>query len=70
MSHTHHTAPSMPGQHTDHPTSIHARSGHRPPHLHRYQVSTQTTTVPSMPDQHADHPMSVQQGQLTDHHIT
>ena len=52
-------APSMPGQHTDHPSSIHARSAHRPPHLHPCQVSTQTTPPPSTPGHHSDHPSSI-----------
>ena len=52
-------APSMPGQHTDHPRSINARSPLRPPHLHPCQVSTQTTPPPSMPGQHTDHPRSI-----------
>ena len=52
-------APSMPGQHTDHPSSIHARSVQRPPQIHQCQVTTQTTPPPSMPGQHTDHPTSI-----------
>ena len=62
--------PSMPGQHTDHRNSIHARSPLRTPQLKPCQVSTQTTPTPSMPSQHTDHPTSIQQGQLTDHSTT
>ena len=63
--------PSIPGQPTDHPTSIHARSAHRPPQIHQCQVSaetpplhpcqvsTRTTPPPSMPGQHTDHPTSI-----------
>ena len=40
--------PCLPGQHTDNPTSIHARSVHRPLQLHPCQISTQTTQPPSI----------------------
>ena len=49
----------MPGQHTDHPSSIHARSVQRPPQLHACQVSIQTTPGSSMPGQHTYHPSSI-----------
>ena len=69
----------MPGQCRDHPSSIHARSAHRPPQLHQCQVSaetpqihpcqlsTQTTPYPSMPGQCKDIPDPSLPGQHSDH---
>ena len=45
--HTDHTTSTKPGRDTDHPSNIHARSTHRPHHLHPCQVNTQTTPSPS-----------------------
>ena len=44
----------MPGQHPDHPHSIHARTPLRPPQIHPCPVSTQNSLLPSMPGQHTD----------------
>ena len=49
----------MPGHHSDHPTSIHARSAHRPPHLHPCQVSAQTSPALPMQGQHTGHLTSI-----------
>ena len=51
-------APPMPGEHTDHPTSILVMSPLRPPHINPCQVRTQTTPAPSMQVHHWDHPNS------------
>ena len=57
----------MPGQQTDHPSSIYAGSAHRPPQLHPLQVGTQTTPDPSMPGQCRDTPDPSLSGQHSDH---
>ena len=56
---------SLPGQHTDHPTSIHARSVHRQVQLYPCKVSTQATSPPSMPGQHTTTPAPSMPGQHT-----